>query len=338
MKKSTGTILIVTAALLAAGGAFAAAGVGEPVSVGVFNFETTESGIENLGPKIADMVSAYLSADPNLRTVERAEIGRVLSELGLSMTGIVDEAEAVRVGRMIGAKILVTGRAFPIDGELVIVAKIIGTETTRVFGGVVKAPLTEKLTGLIDRIAVKITETIEEKKTELVPAPRPEEDTIARLRDALKDKTLPRVSVVIPEEHIGERAIDPAAATEIIFILRKCGFEVVRPDEEILSGWARSYLKDSSIDPPSLAEPVDILLIGEAFSEFAARTGSLISCKARAEISAVDASTGRVLAIGRKTETAVDLSEHIAAKTALKNAARQIAATLLPETVEKWER
>ncbi len=337
MKKVAGIVIVLSVLMPVSNLVCRCAEAAEPVSVGVFDFETTESGIDNLGPKIADMVTAYLSANPNLKTVERAEIKKILAEMGLSKTGIVDEAQAVQVGRVIGAKILVTGRAFPIDGELVIVSKIIGTETTRVFGDVVKGPLTEKLTALIDQIADKITKTIEDKRAELLPEPLPQEDRIALLREKMKGKKLPLISVGIREEHIDRRVIDPAAETEMIYILQKCGFEVVQQGDEVLSDWARSYLEDSTIKPPQLTKRVDVILIGEAFSEFAARTGSLITSKARVEIRAIDTSTARILAIGRKTETAVDLAEGIAAKTALKNATIDIATTLIPEMLNNWE-
>ncbi len=338
MKKSL-VILLVLSVIISLFNSFSGyAADGDNISVGVFDFETRESSIDKLGPKIADMITAYLSTDPSLKLVERAEIKKILSELGLSKTGIVEQNEAVQVGRVIGAKILVTGRAFPIDGELVIVSKIIGTETTRVFGNVVKGPLSEKLTTLIEEMATRITKTIEDKGDELLPAPRSKEDKIALLREKLKGKKFPRVSVEISDEYIGASDIDSAAEREIIFILRKCGFEVVQQSKKVLSTWARSYLEDSSIELPQHLEQVDVVLVGEAFSEFAARTGSLVSSKARVEIRAIDTSSGRILASSRKTETAVDLSERIAARTALQNATLDVASKLIPEMLNSWQR
>ena len=78
----------------------------------------------------------------------------------------------------------------------------------------------------------------------------------------------------------------------------------------------------------------DLWLIGEGFSEFAARHGNLVSVKARLELKAVDAATGQVLAIDRQTSVEVDLTEQIAAKAALQGAAADIAERILPKLVK----
>ncbi|MDP8214602.1 MAG: CsgG/HfaB family protein [Candidatus Euphemobacter frigidus] len=337
MKRKMVSCILVTILLLGGVLTFAGAGSGGTINVAVFDFDTKEAGVSKLGPRIADMITAYLSQNPDLNLVERAELDKVLSEMGLSMTGIVDQAKAVQVGHVVGAKILVTGRAFPVDGELVIVAKIIGTETTRVYGDVAKGSLSGKLISLINDIAVKVAKTIKDKGTELLPASEQEVDKVAIIQEKLKGKKLPRVAVKIEETHIGSRPIDPAAETEFIYLLRKCGFEVVDQSDEVLSNWAKAYLKDSGTELPELLQTVDIVLVGEAFSQFAARTGDLVSSKARVEVRAIDAHNSRILAIDRTTTTAVDLAEQIAAKTALQEGALDIAVSLIPEMVEKWQ-
>ncbi len=59
------------------------------------------------------------------------------------------------------------------------------------------------------------------------------------------------------------------------------------------------------------------------------RKGNLISCKARVELKA-QKRTGEILAVDRQTSVAVDVAEQTAAKTALQNAALDIAERLLP--------
>ena len=79
----------------------------------------------------------------------------------------------------------------------------------------------------------------------------------------------------------------------------------------------------------------DIALIGEGFSQFAARHGNLTSVKARLELKALERNTGRVVAIDRQVSVAVDLAEQIAGKTALQEAAANIASSLLPKIVKQ---
>jgi hypothetical protein len=57
--------------------------------------------------------------------------------------------------------------------------------------------------------------------------------------------------------------------------------------------------------------------------------------KARLEVKAIDRASGEVIAVERQTRVAVDLSEQIAAKTALQEAAADIAERLLPKLVKR---
>ncbi len=50
---------------------------------------------------------------------------------------------------------------------------------------------------------------------------------------------------------------------------------------------------------------------------------------------AIDKTTGNVLFIDRQTSVAVDLSEHLAGKTALQDAAAKLTERMLPKLVSK---
>ncbi|MCK4623761.1 MAG: hypothetical protein KAV00_00485, partial [Phycisphaerae bacterium] len=65
------------------------------------------------------------------------------------------------------------------------------------------------------------------------------------------------------------------------------------------------------------------------FSEFALRTGDLVTCAARAEINVIDRKTGRIVLADRHTDRAVDLAENIAGKTALQKTGRKLAVRTL---------
>jgi len=280
------------------------------LTVAVFDFESKDEAVRNLGPKVATLVSAYLSADPRLVTVERAELDKALGEQELGLSGTVTPDTASRVGQLTGAKVLVTGRVFQAGDELMIVAKTIGTETSVVVGELVKGASTASISDLSEQLAKKIADDIAQKSNVLVAKPESRDDRIAQIKKELDGKKLPIVSVKVSEQHFGQLVIDPAVQTELGLILQQCGFTVV--------------------DEVSTNKP-EVEITGEAFSEFGMQKGDLKSCRARIELKARDIASGKILAIDRQTSVAVDLAEHVAAKTALQNGAGQLAERLLPK-------
>lgn len=306
MKKSVASLFIVSALLTAR----AAPTPASILTVAVFDFESKDESTRDLGPKAAVLISASLSMEPQIETVERAELEKVLGEHELGLSGNVSTETATRVGHLTGAKVLVTGRLFKADKELVMVAKIIGTETSRVYGEIVKAPAAgASLTELSAELAKKIATVVKDKGDVLIAQVASREDRIAKIKKELKDVKLPSVSVTVTERHFGGPVIDPAAQTELGLILEQCGFKLV--DEKS-------------------AEKADVEITGEAFSTFGMRKGNLISCRARVELKA-QKRTGEILAVDRQTTVGVDIGEQIAAKNALQEAAAEVAERILPK-------
>jgi hypothetical protein len=120
------------------------------------------------------------------------------------------------------------------------------------------------------------------------------------------------VSVKIGERHFGQPVIDPAAETELSLILKQCGFTLV---------------DDKS------PQRADIEITGDAFSALGLRKGNLVSCKARVELK-VQKRAGEILAVDRQTSVAVDITEQTAGKTALQQAAAELAERLAPKLVK----
>ena len=100
-----------------------------------------------------------LSAEPNLILVERAELDKALGEQELGLSGTVTPESAAKIGQLTGAKVLVTGRVFKTDTELFIVAKIIGTETSRVYGELVKGGVDAPISDLSESWRRKLLRT-----------------------------------------------------------------------------------------------------------------------------------------------------------------------------------
>jgi hypothetical protein len=279
------------------------------LTVAIFDFESSDEAVRALGPQVATLLNASLSNDPRFILVERADLEKIMGEQELSLSGTIAPDTAAKVGQWTGAKVLITGRVFKFDRELLIVAKIIGTETSRVYGELVKAGSGASIRELTTELAGKIGATLETKGHNLVARVLTRDQRLDQVRQTLKDAARPVVSVSIAERHFGGPTLDPAAETELSSILAACGFPLA--------------------DQKSDLKP-RIEITGEAFSELGLRRGNLVSCKARIEVKARDRATGNLLLVDRQTSVAVDLSEQIAAKSALELAALELAQRLLP--------
>lgn len=267
---------------------------------------------KDAGNKITQILFAGLAASDDLYLVEREDLEKLLLEMQLSKSGVVKSDEAVEIGRLTGAKLIITGSAVQVDRSVYLVAKIISTETSRVVGASVKGVADGDLASLAEKLAEEVNKKVTEKAAELVPAPPTKQDLAAELKRQLSGKRLPAVLVSVPERHIGQPAVDPAAQTELMHLLVETGFRVIDPKRG------------------DRAE-ADVLIEGEGFSEFGGRIGSLVSVKARLEVKAVDRASGKVLVAERQTAVVVDLNEQIAGKSALQEASSQLAKRLLPK-------
>ena len=288
------------------------------LTVAVLDFDAASAAQPDLGKQVGQTLTALLSAEDGFDLVDRPTLARTLQEHELSLTGLAQPEDAVKVGHLVGAKLLVVGRTFTLDRSLFVTAKLIGTETSLVDGVVVKGPIDGDLSELVAKLSAKLADRIRTDGPRLVAEPEAA-DPVPELRAKLAAAKvrLPAVAVSVSEQHYGPpaaatgRAPDPPVETELRAVLADVGLGVADADSGNLAG-----------------QNVDWVIRGEAFSEFAAKVGNLVSCSARAEIKVTDRRTGRLILSDRVTTRAADLSEHIAAKSALQKAGRELAVRL----------
>ncbi|MCX6997958.1 MAG: hypothetical protein NTV49_12950 [Kiritimatiellaeota bacterium] len=314
MRKRVLTVLVCG---LAAATAVVAQGKAPTVyPTAIFAFEERGAGVKDYGQKVSDILFAALASKPDLLLVDRADIKKIVDEHELNLSGAVTPGQAIKVGQLTGAKILITGSVIETDKTLYLVAKLIGTETSRVLGESVKGRTSDEIAPLAEQLAKKIGETIVKDADKLVAKEIKIADRIAAVKQALGEAKRPVIMIKAAERHVGRATIDPAADTELTLFCKETGFEVL--DAQSGSG-----------------KQADIVLQSEGFSEFAMRRGSLVSVKARLEVKAIDRATDKVIAVDRQTTVVVDLTEQIAGKAALQESAAQIAERLLPRLVKK---
>lgn len=145
----------------------------------------------------------------------------------------------------------------------------------------------------------------------------------------------PKIAVIIPEYHIAARIPDPAGETAVIRKLTEAGFSRITDVSNIRMQFNRIYAL-SNDDLRSLADSlnVDILVVGEAFSQGVGDVGKfigngrknvgIVSCKARVEAKIFIVKTGQIIAANGTYGTAADLTEFIAAKKALNDAGEKM--------------
>ena len=275
-----------------------------PLAAAFLDIETADPALKESATQASALLGAYLGTQDSLMLVERQQLAAVLGEQSLDASGLVSPSSAARVGQLTGAKVLLLSRAFAQGKELMVVTKVIGTETGRTFSEIETIAPGEKRSEGLQSLAAKIGADVRKHAAVLVAQVESPDDRAARMKQQLSGRALPGISVNIPEQHISHRVVDPAAETEIANILGHAGFPIFRAGE---------------------AGKAAYQITGEAFSEQTVRRGDFVSCRARVEIKVVDAATGRILLQDRQTEVAADLSENIAAKNALQQAGARLA-------------
>lgn len=307
MKHSKNPLITITAILgaLAGGPSLHSADPKPPqiITVAVLDFESKDG----TGAAASALLTAALSGSEFVHLVERADLTKILAEGELSLTSQAGGNEAMKIGHLTGAKAIVTGRIFSAGGRDYLVGKCIGTETGRVFGHSVDYEAGGDFTVGIDQLSKSVVETLTKKQGDLLAKVESPEERIARLRQGIAGKKLPAVFVSISEQHLSRPVPDPAAQVEIQKTLQDLGFPLV-----------------------DRAGDAAVVVSGEAFSEMAGRHGNLVACRARLEVK-VSTASSKEIQVDRETSVALDLAEHIAAKSALQEAGRRVSERILKQ-------
>jgi len=65
--------------------------------------------VKDLGPALLDMVTTELSKKQSIRIIDRAQVEDLLTKQKLLVSGRVNDAEAMRAGKLLGAQYIVSG-------------------------------------------------------------------------------------------------------------------------------------------------------------------------------------------------------------------------------------
>ncbi len=114
-------------------------------TVAVVNFsnETGGEGLSYLSSALSDSVTATLSANEKIQTVERRQISAVIDEIKLDLSGLAEEALS-RAGKITSAEIIIAGSYTGNPEKITVNMKAVNVETAEViYGKVMTASLGE---------------------------------------------------------------------------------------------------------------------------------------------------------------------------------------------------
>ncbi len=138
---ATGTMALAFAAL-AAGGATAQQRAPAPSDtrpgIAVLDFDIGATigqdpdDYQALRRGLASMTINELTANPGIRVVERAQLQQILQEQNLGREGRVDPSTVVQIGRLVGARYMVTGTLYDVRGDVRVDARLFDVETSQI--------------------------------------------------------------------------------------------------------------------------------------------------------------------------------------------------------------
>jgi TolB-like protein len=135
----------------------------KPKRVAILNFDNTSGKVSeygDLGGPLRDMLSSDLSGVKNLTMVDRQALEKVLAEQKINNTKSFDPATATKVGKLLGAEVIITGTYFELFGSLRVDAKFLNVETGQIVFSVGVDGAREKFLELKNSLANKIVEKL----------------------------------------------------------------------------------------------------------------------------------------------------------------------------------
>lgn len=272
------------------------------VAVLPFEARDRQAESENAGKSIAELLSVALMESGVADLVERAELDAALTELQLSATGLTSKENQTKLGKLTGAKILISGSMFKSGGKNFLVAKVIGSETSRVLGASVSG--SGEFVDMIPELAQKVGQVIEKSSDKLLPKELNVTTVALKLSEKVKGKG--RKVFIQVKENVSVQVPDPAAEIELKKLALALGFEVV-----------------------PVRGDADFALIGEAVATTAGTYHKFTSAAARVECS-IYGKDKKLLAAGSAKDTVAGGSYVIAAKNAIAQATLSLAEEILP--------
>ena len=159
---------IFSVLILALAAAFSIAnGNDKPKRVAILYFDNSgDASLEKLKKGLADMLITDLSAVKTLSIVERARLEEILKEQKMNNSKSFDPETASKIGKLLGAEIILTGGFFEMMGTFRVDARVIDVETGKILKSEGVEGKTENFFSLEKDLVKKILANLDVKLTE----------------------------------------------------------------------------------------------------------------------------------------------------------------------------
>ncbi len=102
------------------------------VAVLPFHNSSNQPDLDPVADGLGDLLITCAQNTPGVTFVERVALDKVLAEQKISLAGLTDDKTKAQVGKLLGAKYIITGGLVMLDNKLTINARLFEVETSRV--------------------------------------------------------------------------------------------------------------------------------------------------------------------------------------------------------------
>lgn len=128
--------------------------------------------LSSLGTGLAMMLTTEMMRNPRVNMVERDQIRALLDEQKLTLSGMVDESTAIKVGKLVGAQYMLFGTYVDLFSKLRIDVRVVEVETGRVRRAQEVTDQREKLFDSVTTLAQRLFRDLDlTPPSQMPPAP-----------------------------------------------------------------------------------------------------------------------------------------------------------------------
>jgi TolB-like protein len=155
------------------------------VAVMYFDYQGKDAELALLKKGLASMLISDLAGQEAFSVVERERLEDVLSELKLQTSTRIDQASAVKAGKLLGARYLVLGGYFDVLKTLRVDARVVEVETSKVLTSVGASAKPEEFLSIEQKLASELSAHLHSVLTRAQPKTKQKPETPSKLESVI---------------------------------------------------------------------------------------------------------------------------------------------------------